>query len=129
MSPRRRPLILQRALHTKWDYGLIWILWVWIIPRSEMWRGYIFIRSCMTGIFQSLESDVSDSSHKVIIDIPYGTKVIPSLAEMMTGQNPSYKVGGTKKVAVSVEKKNGNIPNFQVACRWFLKFTHYHWIG
>ena len=53
LSPSRAPSKPPARLHTKWNCVPTWISYVWTIPGDGVWRVYIFIRSCWTGVFRT----------------------------------------------------------------------------
>ena len=59
-------------------------------------------------VFSEPKSEASDSSHQVMISIPNGSKLMPSLVEMRIRQNPPYKGGGTEIGTVPVGEMNEN---------------------
>ena len=82
----------------------------------------------MAGVCQNLVSEASDSSYKMMIDIPDCTKVMHSLVEIRTRQIPHLKGGGTEIDQVQVEEKWMGIPQTPELLVGYPYDPHSHWI-
>ena len=95
-EPLQGQLNSPASMRIKWDCGPAWIPYNSTTLGGLMWKGYIFIRSYKTDVFQKLNIQSNQFITPDGDRYPKRSKLMPSLTKMRIRQNPLYKGSGTE---------------------------------